>query len=61
MLSVDLSPDEAAILRSVLESTISDLGMEIAGTDSLDFREHLKDRRAVLHKVLAALDPGSAA
>jgi hypothetical protein len=57
MLTVDLTPSEATILREVLESAISDLGMEIAGTDSLDFREGLKQRREVLQKVLAALPP----
>lgn len=56
MLNVDLSPSETAILRDVLESVLSDLGMEIAGTDSHDFRESLKKRREVLRKVAAALD-----
>jgi hypothetical protein len=55
MFSLDLTPAEVAVLREVLESDISDLGMEIAGTDSLDFREGLKARRSVLQKVLAAL------
>ncbi|HEX6926788.1 MAG TPA: hypothetical protein VF167_15305 [Longimicrobiaceae bacterium] len=56
MLNVELTPAETAIFRDVLESVLSDLGMEIAGTDSQDFRDSLKKRREVLRKVVAALD-----
>jgi hypothetical protein len=55
MLSVDLTPEETTILRDILQMNISDLGMEIAGTDSQDFRDGLKERRRVLQKVLDAL------
>jgi hypothetical protein len=56
-MRVDLSIEEKRILHSVLESTLSDLRMEIADTDSQDFREMLKARKAVLQKVLEALGP----
>ena len=52
---IDLTETEQTILRNVLENTVSDLGMEIAGTDAQDFREHLKERREVLNKVIEAL------
>lgn len=58
MLSIELSPAEAAVLRDVLDGVISDLGMEIAGTDSHDFRESLKERREVLRRIAGALDQG---
>jgi uncharacterized protein YlxP (DUF503 family) len=58
-MRVDLSIEEKRILRSVLESTLSDLRMEIADTDSQDFREMLKKRKAVLQKVLESLGPPS--
>ena len=61
MLTLDLSAAEQAILREVLEDAVSDLGMEIAGTDSKDFRDDLKDRREVLQKVIAALGGGQSA
>lgn len=61
MLNVDLTSSEAATLREVLETAISDLGMEIAGTDSQDFRERLKERREVLRKVLDGLSLGGTA
>lgn len=55
MLSIELSPTEAAVLRDVLDAVISDLGMEIAGTDSHDFRESLKERREVLRRIAEGL------
>lgn len=59
MLTLDLSPEEQSILRAVLQEAVSELGTEISGTDSRDFREDLKDRREVLHKVIAALGDDS--
>lgn len=55
MLTLDLSASEQAVLREVLENAVSDLGMEISATDSKDYRDDLKARREVLHKVIAAL------
>lgn len=55
VLDVDLTEDEIDELRHVLESYLSDLRMEIADTDSFDFREMLKRRKQVISKVLDAL------
>ena len=52
MLQIDLTHDEATILRQVLESYLSDLRMEIANTDDMGFREMLKHRKSVIAKVL---------
>lgn len=54
-MRVDLTGEEREILRTVLESYLSDLRMEIANTDSKDFREMLKQRKAVLRKVMDAI------
>ncbi|MDX1661266.1 MAG: hypothetical protein R3326_05700 [Gemmatimonadota bacterium] len=53
-MHVDLTGEEREILRTVLESYLSDLRMEIANTDSKDFREMLKQRKQVVRKVLEA-------
>ncbi len=58
MPNLDLSASEAAILREVLETAVSEMGTEISGTDSKDFRDDLKERREILQKVIAALDGG---
>ncbi|MGH7572059.1 MAG: hypothetical protein ACREMK_09485 [Gemmatimonadota bacterium] len=55
MIELDLDEGERKILATVLNSYLSDLRMEIADTDRLDFREMLKERKVVLGKVLAAL------
>jgi hypothetical protein len=55
MVSLHLTVKEAAILASVLESYLSDLRMEIADTDRLEFRDALKERKDVIQKVLDAI------
>jgi len=55
MIHLDFSSEEVKILAQVLETDYSDLRMEIADTDSADFRELLKQRKAVLEKALDAL------
>lgn len=55
MFQLDLNPEEKEILISILETCLSDLGMEIADTDSQDYRDTLKQRKRVLSKALNAL------
>ena len=55
MVHIDLTPDEARALREVLESYLSDLRMEIAGTDSASFRERLKTTEAFLKALISRL------
>ncbi len=56
MRTVDLSDEDIEILVAVLRSYLSDLRMEIADTDSLEFREILKRRKAVLLRAIGALE-----
>ncbi len=55
MIQLELSDSEKSHLIEALESYLSDLRYEIADTDSLDFREKLKEKKAALEKALAAL------
>jgi hypothetical protein len=55
MIQLDLTKGEKEILIEVLESSLSDLRMEIADTDNMDFREALKNQKKVLAKVLESL------
>ena len=55
MVHLTLEPIEAEVLRLVLESYLSDLRMEIADTDSMDFREKLKARKRVLRSIVNIL------
>ena len=55
MFQLDLNPEEKDTLISILESCLSDLRMEIADTDSQDYRDVLKQRKGILLKTLGAL------
>lgn len=61
MIDVELTPEERGHLAEALESYLSDLRMEIADTDSYDFRQGLKRRKETLQKVLGALAPDEGA
>ncbi len=43
------------VLAEALDSYLSDLGMEITDTDSMDYREKLKSKRTVIQKILKEL------
>ncbi len=55
MVTIEITPEDARLLREVLESYLSDLRMEIAGTDSVSFRENLKKTEAFLKGLLTRL------
>ncbi len=48
MSDLNLSPQEQALLREVVERFLSDLRTEIADTDNFDFRNSLKEKRDAL-------------
>ena len=56
MAQITLTQEEAAALRGVLNSYLSDLRMEVADTDSMQFREGLKRQEALLKNILQQLD-----
>lgn len=55
MAHLSLDAQESAVLAQALESYLSDLRVEIAGTDSYDLREALKAQEQILARVLLAL------
>lgn len=56
MIQIELTSEEAGILREILTSYLSDLRMEIAGTENMDFREALKKKEALLKKLIQRLE-----
>lgn len=60
MIQLDLNEKEVNLLIEVLEHDLSEIRMEIADTDSMDFRDTLKAKKDVLSKLIAALKGGSA-
>jgi hypothetical protein len=55
MVQIELSTTELETLTEVCEEALSDLRMEIAGTDAMDFRERLKQKEVLLRSVLGRL------
>ncbi len=55
MIQIDINDDEAGVLREILASDLSELGYEIANTDSKDFRDVLKTRQDLLRRGLGQL------
>lgn len=58
MIDVELTPREREQVIEAIESYLSDLRMEIANTDSQDFRDALKERKLALQKLVTALEGG---
>lgn len=55
MAQITIDAEEAQYLATALRSYLSDLRMEVAGTDSYEFREALKKQEAALSHVLEQL------
>ena len=53
---ITLTQEEATALRGALSSYVSDLRMEIADTDSWQWRQNLKREAVLLKKLLEQLD-----
>ena len=56
MAQITLTPEEAAALRGALSRDVSDIRMEIANTDSWQWRQDLKREAVLLKKLLEQLD-----
>lgn len=54
-MHLNLTAAEAEMLNEVLTSYLSDLRMEIADTDNMDFREGLKKKEEFLKRVIQEL------
>lgn len=55
MVRIELAEGEADTLREMLEDWLGELRMEIAGTDRLEYREGLKEREALIKRVIEDL------
>lgn len=55
MVQIEITSEEAQMLLEILETYLSDLRMEIADTDQMDFREGLKKRELFLKELIHRL------
>lgn len=60
-MQLSLNPKETFLLSKILKSYLADLRMEIANTDSMDFREDLKSEEAFIKGLLTQLEGPSGA
>jgi len=60
MPNLELTPDEALLLKEILQSYLGDLRMEIAGTDLQSFRDKLSSNEELIKRIidhLGKMDP----
>ncbi len=57
MLKLDLTEEERLTLLNLLDNCIGDLKEEIHETERADYKDMLKHRKDVLHKLWLALQP----
>jgi hypothetical protein len=55
-MQLSLESKEREILAWALQNAVSDLGAEIADTENQEYREDLKERKAVLRDILKRLN-----
>ena len=59
MVQLELTDTEALDLKKILIYYLSELRMEIADTDSMEFRENLKRKEVFLKDLIGHLPTGS--
>jgi hypothetical protein len=55
MLNLEMTAEELEVLCEMLENELKKVDVEVLRTDTHDFKELLKHRRAVLEQVFAKL------
>lgn len=55
MTTLNLSSEQTETLKDTLTVYVSNLRMEIAGTDKFDYRESLKQKETTLKEILEML------
>lgn len=60
MLRIELTENEVSTLQELITNYVSDLRMEVADTDRMEFREALKAKEELLKGLLARLEPKAA-
>lgn len=59
MVKLDLSTEDARVLAEILASVMSDMRMEIADTEKMEWRDELKRRKMLLERLITELETGA--
>jgi hypothetical protein len=60
MISLELTPEEARLLREILSIYLADYRREVAGTENPSFRHVLQGRQNFVEAFLRRLEPVAA-
>jgi hypothetical protein len=60
MIRVELTPEEAALLREVLVIYLTDFRRQVAGTENPDFRHALERRQGFVEDLVERLEEAGA-
>ena len=52
-MQIEFTPEEAEVLREILQHGLNEMNVEVIRTDTHDFKTMLKHRREVLEHILA--------
>lgn len=55
MVQINLSAEEIQVLRSLIDTCLEDLWVEIQATDNMGYKDMLRKRKEILTKLLAEL------
>jgi hypothetical protein len=56
MKTINFSPEEQELLKDILECCLTDLRMEIAGTDLYEFKRSLQARKSLIKQLLKKIE-----
>ncbi len=56
MVTLTLNDEDVPVLKGLLKENLGDLRMEIADTDSKDFRDYLKTVEVLMKRLIAELE-----
>lgn len=56
MMTLELTAEEDEILRQILETSLAELRIEILNTDRIEFKEMLRQRKAVMMRLQEKLE-----
>ncbi|MFP5348026.1 MAG: hypothetical protein ACLGIA_13490 [Actinomycetes bacterium] len=56
-MQLELTEEEAAVLQEVVTNHLREMSSEIRHTDNREFRDSLRERREVLRRLSARLEP----
>lgn len=55
-MQINLTDNEAVMLKEILSDSLSEIRFEISNTERMTYREQIKEREALIKKLIEDLD-----